>query len=140
MKKVLFFFVLAFFCLKNFAQLSPGANPAAAYIEGARVVIDILHLFKKGQRSGEAPKPNFKGSYCNFCLFNSDSTQKIKVTLKPVNQPADQTHTMVIKPKDQECSLQLMCGVYNCEVETMEGKIISWGDIFINEKEISITK
>ena len=110
------------------------------YIEGARLVIDILQLFKKNS-AGKAVNPQQNlGAYCNFCLFNSDSTQKIKVTLRAKNVPAAEPLILVIKPKNKECSLQIQCGIYNCKIETPEEKIISWGDILINEKEILISR
>jgi hypothetical protein len=72
--------------------------------------------------------------------MNSDSLQKIKVVLSARSQPGGEAHTLVIKPGQQECSLQIPCGIYNCRVESADEKVISWGDIHINEKEVFIKK
>jgi hypothetical protein len=119
----------------------PAAPPVAnQYIEGARLVIDILQLFKKETPRRNALPPATRGALCNFCLFNSDSLYKIRVTLCSRNGPDGLTHTLVVGPRQQECSLQIPCGIYNCKVETPEEKIISWGDIHINEKEVVLRK
>jgi hypothetical protein len=125
------------------AQLSPANTPSTGvtpYIESARVVIDILQLFKRNPAARGSISEKSKGSTCNFCLFNSDSTQKIKVTLTTKNTTPEETMMLVIKPKDKECSLQIKCGVYNCKIETLDNTIISWGDILINEKDILISR
>lgn len=141
MKKRLLLNIIVCISGYAYAQLPPVHTPASQYIEGAKVVIDILQLLKKTPSSKLAPqKENLKGSYCNFCLFNSDSTQKIKVTITSKNLPLADTSIMVIRPREKECSLQIRCGIYNCKIQSLEEKLISWGDILINEKEILITK
>lgn len=142
MNKLFILLLLFLPAKKTVAQLplTYGQPPATQYIEGARLVIDILQLFKKNKPENAVARNTYKGNYCNFCLLNSDSTQKIKVTLLARNLPANDTITMVIKPRDKECSLQTKCGVYNCKIETIDERVISWGDIFINEKQIQVTK
>jgi len=137
--------ISVFFCVgsKVFSQVIGGNNQpffSNQYIEGAKVVIDILQLFKKNKVERNGSQNTYSGNYCNFCLFNSDSTQKIKVTLTSKNLPIVDSMIMVIKPVNRECSLQIKCGVYNCKIVSMDEKIISWGDILINEKEILISR
>ena len=110
------------------------------YIEGAKLVIDILQLFKKDNSRRSSLSASSRGGLCNFCIMNSDSLQKIKVVLSARSQTGVDAHTLVIKPGQQECSLQIPCGIYNCRVESVDEKVISWGDIHINEKEVFIKK
>ena len=124
------------------AQVNIGniTSPASQYIEGARVVIDIIQLFKKNPVGKPRPKGYYKSELCNFCIHNSDSIQKIKVTLVYKEIQYSEPSVLVIQPAKKECSLQMKCGIYNCKVETLDEKVISWGDLFINEKEIIVTK
>jgi hypothetical protein len=135
--------LLVFVAKLSTAQLPPTNTPSTGaypYIEGARVVIDILQLFKKNNPQRSSPPSKTNGNLCNFCLCNSDSTQKIKVTLTAKNTGLEEVMQLVIKPKDKECSLQIKCGVYNCKIEALDNTIISWGDILINEKDILINR
>lgn len=140
----LFPLLLIFLCCLTSAsgqQAGSGAPPLAnQYIEGAKLVIDILQLFKKdnGRRTGGNGAG--RATLCNFCIYNSDSLQKIKVVLASRSVQGLGPHTLVIKPGQQECSLQIPCGIYNCRVETSDEKIISWGDIHVNEQEVFIRK
>ncbi len=137
-------FLLTFFSCVSCAigqQIASGTPPLAnQYIEGAKLVIDILQLFKRdnGRRTGGSGTG--KGIFCNFCIYNSDSLQKIKVVLASRAVQGAAAHTLVIKPGQQECSLQIPCGIYNCRVESADEKIISWGDIHVNEQEVFIRK
>jgi hypothetical protein len=126
---------------KLMAQQTPNnATNVHPYLEGARLVIDVLQLFKKNNRTkSETRYPGGEG-ICNYCLYNSDSNQSIKVVLLSKNPDTRDTITMVIPPKNMECSLQINCGVYNCRIESMDQKVISWGDILINEKEAKLWK
>lgn len=123
------------------AQVLPTTNNSATqYLEGARLVIDILQLFKKSNVIPVNIRQQKNGGFCNFCLYNSDTVQKIKVTLISKNIQQVDPIILVIKPIQKECSFQIQCGIYNCKIEAIDEKIISWGDIFINEKQVSITK
>jgi hypothetical protein len=142
MNKLFILLILSGTAKQSICQLPAtyGQQPTTQYIEGARLVIDILQLFKKNKPESAMSQKPYKGNFCNFCLFNSDSTQKIKITLFARNLPGADTITMVIQPHNKECSLQIKCGVYNCKVEALDERVISWGDIFINEKEVQVTK
>lgn len=143
MHKLVLFLLIFLSCQTSACgqQAGTGAAPLSnQYIEGAKLVIDILQLFKKdnGRRAGI--NGTARGGLCNFCIYNSDSLQKIKVVLSSRSVQAFGPHTLVIKPGQQECSLQIPCGIYNCRVESTDEKIISWGDIHVNEQEVFIRK
>lgn len=126
---------------KLVAQQTPNnANNVHPYLEGARLVIDVLQLFKKTKGIKSESRFLTGEEICNYCLYNSDSSHSIKVVLLSKNPDTRDTITMVIPPKNMECSLQIKCGVYNCRIESMDQKIISWGDILINEKEAKLWK
>lgn len=123
------------------AQQTPNnATNMLPYLEGARLVIDVLQLFKKSKGIKSETRYSSGEAVCSYCLYNSDSLQAIKVVLLSKNPDTRDTITMVIPPKNMECSLQINCGVYNCRIESMDQKIISWGDILINEKEAKLWK
>jgi hypothetical protein len=141
--KIIFCFMGILVASSGTAQLPPTNTPSTGaypYIEGARVVIDILQLFKRNNPQRSSLPSKTKGNLCNFCLYNSDSSQKIKVTLTAKNTGLEEVMQLVVKPKDKECSLQIKCGVYNCKIEALDNTIISWGDILINEKDILISR
>jgi hypothetical protein len=141
MKKIIIFLVGICMCLICQAQVTGSTNTTGAqYIEGARLVIDILQLFKKSNVTPFTARQQKRGSLCNFCLFNSDTTQRIKVTLVSKNIIILDPIILVIKPNQKECSFQIQCGIYNCKVEGIDEKVISWGDIYINEKEVLLSR
>ena len=116
-------------------------NKTNPYIDGAKVIVDILHLFKKGGGVGSNTSQSTNtNNTCNFCIYNSDSLQSLKITLVSKNQQFGDTLRMVVKRLNKECSLRINCGVYNCKIEFMDNRIISWGDVLINEKEMVLVK
>lgn len=140
MKNFIFGCLCFFIRFESVAQVTVGTTTSSQYIEGARLVIDILQLFKKSGVIKSPTRVQRVGNFCNFCLYNSDTSQKIKVTLMEKNTSISESIILVIKSNQKECSLQIQCGIYNCKIEGLDEKVISWGDIYINEKEISISK
>lgn len=130
--KPLSLFIISLLIIQNcFTQTVKDKNNQ--YLESARLVIDILQLFRKKNSSKTTvyQENNKENKTCNFCLLNSDSLQKIRVFLIAKNSL--DTLMMVIRSKEKECSLQIKCGIYNCKIEGMDNSIISWGDIYIDE-------
>lgn len=128
-----------FFSVTTRAQ-TPAATGASQYLEGARLVVDILQLFKKESTGLHDKSPVSVSRNCNCCFYNSDSVRSIKVTLIPKFQPITDTVVLQIRQRERECGLQMGCGIYHCRVETDAGAVISRGDIRINEKEVLFTK
>lgn len=118
-------------------------NRPTQYLEGARLVVDILKLFRSETQAGpRRPRPertNGKQA-CDFCLVNSDSTQKINVSLTNRQIPGADTIYLVIGPGEKACSLQIACGVYNCKIQYPWAEVISWGDIYIQSKLVQVER
>lgn len=115
------------------AQTSGDLKPSQL-VEGARVVVDILKLLRKNERLDyESGVPKTK-VFCNYCIYNSDTSKAIKVTLISKLPGQGDTLQLVIKKLGKECSLQIPCGVYNCKIQSLDNVTISWGDIFIDAK------
>ncbi len=138
--------IFAILCSPLFSKAQlityPDQSRTGQYIESARMVIDILKLLK-GNKPAAVPKnlqQDNKNTVCNFCFYNSDSLQVIRVTLCEKHGSSLDTSIMVIKSLGRECSLQIRCGVYNCKIENQRNEIISWGDILVNEKQIDVTR
>lgn len=132
-------FLPLFFSASAQAQ-STVATGSNQYLEGARLVVDILQLFKKESTGWHDKSPVSVSRNCNCCFYNSDSLRSIKVTLIPKFQTAADTVVLQIRQRERECGLQMNCGIYHCRVETDAGIVISRGDIRINEKEVLFTK
>lgn len=132
-------FLFLFFSVTARAQssVSTGSNQ---YLEGARLVVDILQLFKKELPGRPNKSPESVSKNCNCCFYNSDSLRSIKVTLITKFQPVADTVILQIRQRERECGLQIGCGIYHCRVETDAGLVLSRGDIRINEKEVLFTK
>jgi hypothetical protein len=139
---VIFILAFHFFSQGQVIGYPPDQSRTGQYIEGAKVFIDILKLFKSN-KPAQPPKnlqQDSKNANCNFCIYNSDSLQATKVTLcEKQGYPRDTT-VMVVKSLGRECALQIRCGVYNCRIENQQNMVISWGDILINEKQVNITR
>ena len=121
---------------------NPDARPTQ-YLEGARLVVDILKLFRSethpANRRARSAKPGNKQA-CDFCLVNSDSTNKIKVSLVHRLVPDADTVYLVIGPGEKACSLQITCGVYNCKIQYPWEEVISWGDIYIQSSLVQVER
>ena len=125
------------------AQINTDNRTNAQYIEGAKLVIDILKLFKsenKQRKEISTQKNDALSNACDFCLYNSDSLNKIKVTLIARETHNPDTIFLVIRSRDKACSLRIKCGVYNCKIQTAWDDVISWGDVYINEKSFLLKK
>lgn len=125
------------------AQQNPAENRPTQYLEGARLVIDILKLFKQEQGSSTRNQRQERHSdkqRCDFCLVNSDTVNKIKVTLVPRSPIAADTAFLVIGAGEKACSLQLTCGVYNCKIQFAWDEVISWGDIYVQSKLVQVER
>jgi hypothetical protein len=109
----------------------PPNSSTQQYIEGAKVVVDVLNLFKKQKTTTHTQNNN--GEKCNYCLYNSDTVNKIKVKLIYKEAPTD-TLDMILKPNSKECSLGIKCGIYSCTIFDAQNNIINKGDIFIDDK------
>ncbi len=121
---------------------TPDSRPTQ-YLEGARLVVDILKLFRADSQAGQRrtrPEKAAQKQSCDFCLVNSDSANKIKVML--VNRQVADADTLylVIGPGEKACSLQISCGVYNCKIQYAWDEIISWGDIYIQSRLVQIER
>jgi len=113
---------------------NPSELKSIQLVEGAKVVVDILKLLHKNEKlqyENGVPKTKL---LCNYCIYNSDSLKPIKVTLISKLPGQGDTLQLVIKKLEKECSLQILCGVYNCKIQTLENVTISWGDVLIDAK------
>lgn len=127
-----------------YGQSIPNPDPRPTqYLEGARLVVDILKLFRSETHTPPRRSRQEKSAgkqACDFCLVNSDSTNKIKVSLVNRQVPNADTIYLVIGPGEKACSLQITCGVYNCKIQFPWDEIISWGDIYVQSKLVQVER
>ncbi|MDB5201837.1 MAG: hypothetical protein JWQ27_1246 [Ferruginibacter sp.] len=118
----------------------PEGTKAVQYIEGAKLVIDVLKLFRQNKPPATSLAAGKNSGFCSFCVFNSDTTNTIKVMLVEKVVPATAAIFLIIKPSARECLLRINCGIYNCRVESLKGEVISWGDISVADQMLELKK